>query len=436
MCGIGGIINIESSPFDKRSFETIGVLNDERGGDSCGIFIDNYKSIGLGKISLFRDFTISQEYPTESKINLVHCRKTSTGLNTNEFQCQPVVISNEEGTPLFVLMHNGTIHNKASLATKYIPDIDVKDMSDSQIMAYIFFNGKYEALSEYTGTAAFCIVDYRTAEPTVMFFSGDSWYNSKTEDYDVERQLYYITQDNRFIFSSISSSLYLIDNTAQINKFPTNKLLQLVNNELVVIKEYPRSKSYNYSTYNNDNYSNIYSGYSSVYVRYNSLEHKYYSEGKPLHGIYNIYSSGYIAASLFGTAKTYAFYDGYLLLSPAHYTMLEFYEKQLGGKEYLYTFLEEIVDYCKYEPSFSGSCILTIDDSFEYTKIDDVEYISFFPERINTKMTSKFAFDPFEVVYKDFLNQCAQKKLSIIDLTTSANLILQNYGYQTTSENS
>ena len=40
MCGIWGIIYKEPHQLNKVLFNSLGVLNDTRGGDSCGIFID------------------------------------------------------------------------------------------------------------------------------------------------------------------------------------------------------------------------------------------------------------------------------------------------------------------------------------------------------------------------------------------------------------
>ena len=39
MCGIAGIINKTPRNFDYSTFCTLGISNDTRGGDSCGIFI-------------------------------------------------------------------------------------------------------------------------------------------------------------------------------------------------------------------------------------------------------------------------------------------------------------------------------------------------------------------------------------------------------------
>ena len=39
MCGIAGIINKTPREFDYSTFCTLGIANDARGGDSCGVFM-------------------------------------------------------------------------------------------------------------------------------------------------------------------------------------------------------------------------------------------------------------------------------------------------------------------------------------------------------------------------------------------------------------
>jgi asparagine synthetase B (glutamine-hydrolysing) len=49
MCGIFGMISKKSKRFNKRAFFTMGVRNDSRGGDSCGVFIDKQVEYGVDK---------------------------------------------------------------------------------------------------------------------------------------------------------------------------------------------------------------------------------------------------------------------------------------------------------------------------------------------------------------------------------------------------
>lgn len=162
MCGIFGQINNKYDKFDYREFCTLGIVNDARGGDSVGIFIDGKTHYGIDKIKHFGDFMCVSKPLDKTemcKIAFGHCRKTSVGVTSVE-TAQPVVIRKKNKVE-YVLMHNGTIYNTDALAEKYIPKVNIKGMSDSQVMAHIFHAGHYEALKEYNGSAVFAIIDYR-----------------------------------------------------------------------------------------------------------------------------------------------------------------------------------------------------------------------------------------------------------------------------------
>lgn len=393
MCGIGGIINRSLAKFDKKSFEIIGVLNDQRGGDSSGIFIDGTFAKGLSAEALFSNHTKQIKYPEESFISVVHCRATSPGLKTNLEQCQPVIIQGDEG--YLVVLHNGTISNTKELASKYLPNMNVTDLSDTQIMANIFYNYGFDVLLEYKGTATFNIIDYREENPKVYFFSGDSIYNSIKEDYAVERQLYYIKQENRFIFSSLSIPLYLIDDTVEIKRFPTNKLLELVDNDLVIVKEYDRSslkkdtsKTYiicnNYRSdddyyYDDNNY--YFSSHSSNSLTYDKSQNLYYAGNHIAHGYISFYNSGYISTLNSGDYSLY-FWRGRIVPHVRLFKILEQYSKECNDIQIFTALAEHVIDYCCYGPVLDTKIPCYVTDDFRYEDLrTDEPYYTLYPNQ-------------------------------------------------------
>ena len=60
MCGIAAY---NGNNFNKDKFNILGVFNDSRGGDSCGVFLNNKDGLqlayGHGKTELYRDFIVS-----------------------------------------------------------------------------------------------------------------------------------------------------------------------------------------------------------------------------------------------------------------------------------------------------------------------------------------------------------------------------------------
>lgn len=244
MCGIFGIVSNKVIPFDRRMFCTLGINNDSRGGDSCGIFIDGLTEYGVNDEKYFINFMLKSkllETVRRCKCAIGHDRKASVGVVSLE-TAQPVTFKNADGNIDFVVIHNGTIHNYLDLADKYIPDIDCSNMTDSQVMATIFYNAGYDCLSEYQGGAVFFIVDYREGEPRYFAWKGESKKTSYSKDNEdkEERPFFFTTGRDSIIFSSISTYLYVI--SPDVWTLNGNTLTEFVGNDIYVIKEYPRDK--------------------------------------------------------------------------------------------------------------------------------------------------------------------------------------------------
>lgn len=242
MCGIYGIISDHVIPFDRRMFCTLGINNDSRGGDSCGIFIDGFTEYGIDKTKYFIDFMPeSNLLKTVKKCRCAigHDRKASVG-GISLKAAQPVVFKDDDGNVKFVVIHNGTIHNYLDLADKYIPGVDCSDLTDSQVMATIFYNAGYDCLSEYQGGAVFFIIDYRKGEPRYFGWRGESKKSSYSKDNDdkEERPFFFTNSKNSVIFSSIATYLYVVSD--DVWKLPSNQLIEFVGQQIYTVKEYPR----------------------------------------------------------------------------------------------------------------------------------------------------------------------------------------------------
>lgn len=243
MCGIFGTISRKTRTFNKRAFCTMGVRNDSRGGDSCGVFIDGLVEYGVDKQKLFINFfrdSVLLNTVTECKVALGHCRKASVGKVSVE-TAQPVVIYNEAGEVDFVLIHNGTIYNYKELAEKYIPDVNIEGLTDSQVMARIFYHKGYDSLDEYNGGAVFVIHDYRVDKSYI--FKGCSKKYNYSVNAEEERPLYFCWHNGRFCFSSIFETLYAHYYEEDVYNFPCNKLMVLRGDKMKLVKEYKREKA-------------------------------------------------------------------------------------------------------------------------------------------------------------------------------------------------
>ena len=70
MCGIFGQINKKRGKFNFSAFTTLGIANDSRGGDSCGIFIDGKVEYGTDGKKLFSNFLSSNICPLSHSTTL------------------------------------------------------------------------------------------------------------------------------------------------------------------------------------------------------------------------------------------------------------------------------------------------------------------------------------------------------------------------------
>lgn len=349
MCGIAGYISRKKKPFDYSGFCTLGIANDARGGDSCGIFIDGLNQYGVDDekyFSVFFYLNKSLKSIKTAQIALLHCRKASVGV-INKKTAQPVVIRNKRNKPSFVLLHNGTIHNYEELAKKYIPNVDIKDMTDSQVMARIFYDTGYKVLDEYNGSAVFTIVDYRNPEPRIFLWKGSTKKTENSKKEEEERPLYYCYDGDRLIFSSIAINMMALRKYITVRSLKPNILWEYKNDRLVKAGEYkrvgmiqskvitpvthytnnfPTHTSFNYNLYDDDyEYSsygrwNKYNGNNVTmkvqeYISYSMYDNLYRVGSTVAHGKYRCSAYGYVLPddNTSNNALTLYFFNGHLV---------------------------------------------------------------------------------------------------------------------------
>ena len=409
MCGLFGIVNTkEPIKFNKSLFNILGVFNDKRGGDSCGIFIDHKVEYGVSDNKLFADFMKdSTLIPSvnSSCIAIGHCRKASVG-GVSAKGAQPVVIKNEKGDIEFVLIHNGTIYNYEELAKKYIPKVDIKNLTDSQVMAFIFYNCGYEVLKEYRGGSVFVIVDYRDEQHLVKIFKGESYKSEKNKTLTEERPLYFVETNNGFVFSSVEDPLSAYFYNKTVYLVPTNSLVYYKDHDFYLIKEYDRkncfqsdypSKFVQYSYDENDcmggyftHYGKENSGYyGRSQVDYKESVGKYFLDNKIIDDKLMLSYSGIVLTYHYDFSKDeyYYFWNGLLLKNETCFNILKKLEKDSS--------VEKV-----YENFFEFVC---------YASVNPVLY------EIN-KSSTFYSFDPInnrvEIAKSDYIIPFSHKKFS------------------------
>ena len=122
-CGIFAWVGKDIKYFRRDLFNILGMYNDSRGGDSCGVYFDNMWYKGIGTTAkyekLIPEFDLHNTL--KLKINPViigHDRKVSVGSNTL-VNAQPVILVDKDQNIDYVHAHNGTIGNYEELAKKH-----------------------------------------------------------------------------------------------------------------------------------------------------------------------------------------------------------------------------------------------------------------------------------------------------------------------------
>lgn len=389
MCGIFGIINHHKRQLDKRAFITLGCANDSRGGDACGIMIDRKVEKGTEKDDQYFQcwYPKSEVLKATEKcyVALGHCRKASVGGVSPE-KAQPVTIHDEDGNLLFCLIHNGTIYNYKELATKYIPDVKIDGLTDSQVMAQIFFHKGYDVLAEYNGGGAFVIHDYRTNK--TLMFRGESKRSLNATKVEAERPLYFVKTGKSVIFSSIYAVLQGLYWGFDAYDVPSNVLLECDGLTLYKVKEYDRSKCYgcrtyttastantHISIYNGDGYcGSFYNGYSTTAkVDFDTTTGLYLNSktGDLLHGIIFVSSYGYISSYSTGYNNPYYFWKGIMLSGENAYNAIRDLHAQKASEKVLMN----VAKRCSCNPVLINKRFCTYDE--RHKRVYFTEYYTF-----------------------------------------------------------
>lgn len=260
-----------------------------------------------------------------SQIALVHCRKASVGA-VDHSTAQPVIIAPNNKVE-FVLLHNGTIYNYTNLAKKYIPNVNITGMTDSQVMAQIFYYKGYDALEEYTGSATFVIVDYRNEKPEVLLYHGKSKDYSYSNEETEERPLYILMdQDNKTLYFS---SIYQILETFYRDKLayvvPYNTICKFDGDCIRSVRKIDRSKCTQkkqykptYGYYTSDYCNSFYSDY----IVCNSYDNTYKLDNKPAHGRLFLSNFGRVEKQKYVNTSECYFFNGVALGNAKAFTFL------------------------------------------------------------------------------------------------------------------
>lgn len=232
MCGIFGWHGNNPRTYNPYKIAILGLLNDSRGGDGCGLSVNGQIQKSAGKIEKFSEFLSEEVYNflLSNKENTVlgHARKTSVGLS-NLQNTHPFGHGEYKDGYEVILTHNGTIHNYTDLAQKY--EIDIEGGTDSYMLSKFLhedFDKFLKVLSEYNGAAA--IAAYDRVKNVFIVFKGESkkWESAQTTEEERPLHLVYVNKSN-FYYSSEEKHLIAAG-------FPKEKIINLKTNTVFVFQ--------------------------------------------------------------------------------------------------------------------------------------------------------------------------------------------------------
>ena len=222
----------------------LGMFNQERGTNSCGIAIDDYLVKGVNKESKWTDFIQAKKLgiPVEHNTIIAHTRKSTVGANTEDNAHPFAIFPVDENIMDASLIgaHNGVITNWIELGTKYgVDSTDIK-VDSKMLLTCIAHNPDktVEILESYDGGAA--LLYYFTERPETLYvFKGESWgkensyYNSPQVKLE-ERPLYYLATAEGIYISSLEEALRAIeeDGDGQPVSFKTNNIIAITHGKI------------------------------------------------------------------------------------------------------------------------------------------------------------------------------------------------------------
>lgn len=235
LCGLFGYVGTEAPNIWK--LHILGLANQERGKDSCGLYWNNGVVRGVNSDSLYYKMMQKYNFLDHNGVDYVaigHTRSKTVGAatlkNAHPFEIVKYKKENSEDDLEVVLVgaHNGTLDNHEELAEKYKTNIKHCEV-DSHALFEILAGGKknHTVLSEYIGAASLLFTNPKYPD-TLYVWRGESRLDDYAKVEEEERPLFYYETGTGFYFSSLEESLFAIGGSKScVHEVPANTLMKI-----------------------------------------------------------------------------------------------------------------------------------------------------------------------------------------------------------------
>ncbi len=268
-CGLFGFSSDTPKKFNWDKFNLLGLMNDSRGGDSCGRLINQHLEYGNGTRAKYKDYVLAvKNTPMSSNIAMGQTRRASSGGRLDKYS-QPIGImsdseiftkkydtaprkwkqwankklaESEEPFLAFAVTHNGTLVNHVKLAKEY--DLDSKDLNDTTTLTHILFLHGDAVLEKYIGTAALIVWD-AYYQDSIFIYHGESPNIEGGSIDSVERPLHFWKKSPTVMYFSSEEDplLFIGGDVDTVDEVPTNKILKVTDGTITLIRDVDRSKA-------------------------------------------------------------------------------------------------------------------------------------------------------------------------------------------------
>lgn len=230
-CGLVGFSGPTAPNILK--LQTLGIINQSRGEQSCGMLLNNKIYLGTGQEALFYNFLSKKKVPItfdENNTVIIHTRKASVG-TVSESNAHPFGFLNKPTDTKFSFVgaHNGTLSNWKGLLKDNNISPDVFNVDSEALLFILFCTKNFKVLSKYKGAAAL-LFSFLEEPNTLYAFRGAAGNKD-------ERPMFYSKQEEGTYFSSIEESLNIVGNhNFETYELPENTVVKF--HEGVIVEQF------------------------------------------------------------------------------------------------------------------------------------------------------------------------------------------------------